>query len=106
MSRRAIFLERGDLPASGFDGTFQPIGAPLEKIGVMVKLVNNSSVGVEVSIDGVTNHDFVRAGSDAVWNFRTNHGVDNHFEIAKNTQFFVKGTAGTGEVYLTVVSEV
>ena len=106
MSRQAEFLERQDRNSSTFNNTFQTLGSSLSQPGVIVKIINNSNVDIDVSLDGVTNHDFVPMGSFVLYDLRTNHGVEKQFAFKLGTQFYVKGAAaGVGSVYLSVIAE-
>lgn len=85
-----------------FSGSYQALGAPLDHPAYILKLVNNSDVLVTVSIDGSTDIDVAPANS--FWLYDEGKvGQSSAFPaIPKGTQVYVKGTAGTGEVYLVV----
>lgn len=68
-----------------------------------MKVVNDSTEPVTISWDGVNAHDYVRAGSDAIYQFTTNRSNDSPMLVAQSgTQLYVKGTAGTGSINLVV----
>lgn len=90
-----------------FTGAYQPfafvtggnvLGDPLEHPSYILKLVNNSTVLVTISIDGVTDVDVAPAGS--FWLYDEDEGNQQHPGMPQGTQIYVKGTAGTGSVYL------
>jgi len=108
MTKRAEFLSRRERDSSTFDNTFQTLGTALTSPAVLVKITNNSTVDVDVSLDaGVTEHDFIPAGNFTLYDLRANHGRNNDFVFVLGTQFTIRGAvAGTGNVYLTVIAEV
>jgi len=66
------------------------------------KIVNNSNVPVTVSYDGTTDHDFVRANTDAPINFQTNNQPTNQNALLPQyTKVYVKGNAGAGLIYFS-----
>lgn len=103
MSGTRIFPETlRSRDSSTFTGSYQTLGSTLSHPGVLVKIVNNSTVAATISFDGVNDHDFIPANSFALYDIETNHGTYEQLSIAQFTQFYVKGSAGTGSVYLTV----
>ena len=88
--------------ATTFTGSYQVLGTPLSNPARVIKLVNDSSVLVTVSYDGVTDQEILPIGSFVLIDFSANREVGNQFEMAANTQIWIKGVAGTGSVYLSV----
>lgn len=84
--------------AGPFSGAYQALGGPLLHPSYILKLVNNSTVLVTISIDGVTDVDVAPAGS--FWLYDEDEGNQQHPAMPQGTQIYVKGTAGTGSVYL------
>jgi hypothetical protein len=86
-----------------FAGAFVPLTAitGLPQACFLLKIVNNSTVGVVVSYDRLTNHDFVPAGQSLIVNAQTN-GQPNSItsQFAAGFTVYVLGAAGTGLVYL------
>lgn len=106
MSQIAEFIERQSRDSSTFNNTYQTLGDALSSPGVLIKIVNDSTQDIDVSTNGVTDHDFVPANGFTLYDLRTNKGSEFQFAFPKNTQFFVKGAAaGTGNVYLVVIKE-
>jgi hypothetical protein len=63
----------------------------------LIKLVNNSDVDLDISIDGTTNHDILPANSFTLYS-------EYNKSFAVGTQIYVKGAAaGTGSVYLVAL---
>ena len=106
MGRRAQFLERRSINSTGFDNSFQALGDPIEDAAVIFKIVNDSGVNIDVSLDGVTDHDVVITKESNLYNVRTNQGDFKDFSFQAGTQVHVKGAAAsTGLVYLVVIKE-
>ena len=86
-----------------FTGSYQTLGVPLANPATIVKLVNNSTVLVTISVDGVNDHDVAPASSFWLYDYTANspHDRDTIYRKA-GTQYYVKGSAGTGLVYLIV----
>jgi hypothetical protein len=67
------------IPAATFDlttltGNFQPLnGTGFADNIKILKIYNGSNVGVDISYDGVTKHDFWPAGATLIIDFQTNH---------------------------------
>lgn len=95
--------ELRSIDSSTFTGSYQALGSALTKSPCLVKFVNASDVTVTVSWDGSTDHDIYPSGSFTVYDICTNTGREAGLYISKNTQFYVKGNAGTGYFYLVVL---
>jgi len=83
-----------------FTGAYQTLGGPLEHNPFLVKMVNNSTVPVIVSLDGVTDQDVCPAGSFFLYDETSNSSREGGLTVARLTQFYIKGAAGVGSVYL------
>lgn len=98
------FIPLTSVSATTFDGlTYMPInpGGTPEPL-FSYSIINDSSVDIFISYDGVTNHDFVQSGgtisSPLQYNALPNTYIAN---LAKGTVVYVIGSAGTGTVYLS-----
>jgi len=91
------------IDSATFTGSYQAIGVVLAHPASLVKFVNNSTVDVTISWDGVNDHDILPANSFALYDIEANHAIYNELCIRQGTQFWVKGSAATGLVYLTVL---
>lgn len=68
----------------------------------MIRIINASTEDVTISYDGVTNNEYVQSGDIAQLNFQTNSQPNNQVsKLSSGTQIWVKGTAGTGDIYLS-----
>lgn len=84
-----------------FTGSYQTLGTVLEHPCRLVKLTNNSTVFITISWDGINDHEVLPAGSFLLIDVSSNRQVSEIYDIAEGTQFLVKGSAGTGSVYLS-----
>ena len=91
------------IDSATFTGVYQAIGTPLTRPIRIFKFVNNSTALVTISWDGVNDHDILPAGSFFLYDITTNHsnveGTQGMY-VKTGTQFYVKGAAGVGSVYL------
>jgi hypothetical protein len=90
------------IDSATFTGSYQALGTPLLNPGYIVKVVNNSTVDVTISNDGINDKDICPAGS--FWLYDEGKvGLSSQFPaLPAGTQISVKGSAGTGLVYLVV----
>lgn len=87
------------LDSSTLSGAYVAIGGPLLFSSYICKLVNNSNVLVTISINGATDIDVAPANS--FWLYDEGKGQEAYqLGLPKGTQVFVKGSAGTGSIYL------
>jgi len=90
------------IDSATFTGSYQALGTPLAHPGYIVKLVNNSSVLVTISVDGVNDVDVAPANSFWLYDESKSGSPPEQQACPKGLQFYVKGSAGTGSVYLVV----
>lgn len=89
------------IDSTTFTGSKQAIGTPLVHPSYILKLVNNSTVLVTISIDGTNDVDVAPANS--FWLYDEGKvGLSSAFPaMPAGTQVYVTGAvAGTGLVYL------
>lgn len=101
-SNRVAWETLRSIDSATFTGSYQNLGTPLQNPGYIVKLVNNSDVLVTISIDGIEDVDVAPANS--FWLYDEGKvGRDGALPaLPAGTQIQVKGSAGTGSVYLVV----
>jgi hypothetical protein len=89
------------IDSSTLSGSYQAVGTPLANSSSILKMVNNSTVLVTVSIDGTNDHDVLPSGSFFLYDVTSDSvdGVPGVF-VQSGTQYYVKGSAGTGSIYL------
>ena len=88
------------IDSATFTGSYQAVGTPLAHPSYICKLVNNSTVLVTISIDGINGVDVAPANS--FWLYDEGKvGLNSSYPaLPQGTQIMVKGSAGTGSVYL------
>lgn len=89
------------IDSSTFTGSYQAIGTVLANPSRLVKFTNVSTKSVSISWDGSNDHEILPAGSFVLLDIATNKEEMSSCYIAAGTQFYVKGAAGTGLVYLS-----
>ena len=105
-SRRAAFNTLRTVTSASQTGSYIVFGTALPNGALLVKIVNNTNKDITISTDGTTDHDFIPAGAFALYDVGTNGQSSNNSErlcFPGNTQFWTKGTAGTGSLYLTSI---
>src|SRR5260221_14117722 len=81
-------------------GSYQNLGVPLAHPGYIVKMVNNSTVLVTVSIDGINDIDVAPANSFWLYDEGKVGLNSGRPALPQGTQIMVKGAAGIGLIYL------
>ena len=104
---KLTYDERRDIDSATFNNSYQAVGSALTRPIRIVKIVNNSDEDIDISTDGVTDHDACPAGGFCLYDLTANkvqyQGQSGAF-FAEGTQFYVKGAAaGTGLVYLVCI---
>ena len=72
----------------------------------ILKIFNGGTLGIDISYDGVTDHDFFPAGATIIIDLQTNHadGSSSGAGTLGGRQgqiIFGKGTAGVGNLYIS-----
>lgn len=81
-------------------GSYQALGTPLANASYICKLVNNSSVLITISIDGINDIDVAPANSFWLYD-EGKAGVNASYPaLPRGTQILVKGSVGVGTIYL------
>lgn len=89
------------IDSATFTGAYQAVGTAITHPARIIKFTNASTVAVTVSWDGTTDNEYLPVNSFLLLDVCTNHGTSLLFEIQKGTQFYVKGSAGIGSVYIS-----
>ena len=101
---QAAFGTLQSFASSSMSSSYQALGNPITAPARIIKILNNSNKDVTVSTDGTTDMDYVPAGGFVLYDLQTNSTLpDWQLSFALATQFYVKGTSGTGNIYLTTV---
>lgn len=86
--------------SASLTGTYQNLGVPLAHGASIVKIWNNGTTDITISIDGVTDHDFAPASSFFLYDISSDDPKSTAVFMPAGTQYLIKGTAGTGLIYL------
>ncbi len=83
---------------------YQPIDAVgLDAACTVMRMVNDSDANVFISLDGVTDHDYLQSGDNITFNFQLNSQCNNHASKIRNrAKVYVRGNAPkfAGNIYL------
>lgn len=95
-------IARTTRAASTFDGTYLAINPNgFQQSPMMVIIVNDTNQDIDISYDGIVDHDFLRTGETRVLNFQSNASPSNYQAlIRQGTIIYVSATTGTGSIYL------
>ena len=105
-SRRAAFGTLRTVASSTMTGSYLVFGTALNNGALLVKIQNNTTKDITISTNGTTDHDIIPAGAFAVYDVGTNGQSSDNSErlcFPGQTQFWLKGTAGTGNAYLSYI---
>ena|SRR5580765_7356656 len=92
------------IDSATFTGSYQAIGTATTHEARIFKIVNNSNVGVTISLDGSTDMDFIPPATFVLYDLGTNRGNPTaSLVLQRGTQFYIKGAAGMGLVYAVVM---
>jgi SOS-response transcriptional repressor LexA len=89
---------------TGLTASYQVIdSAGLDEACFLVRITNDSGVDITVSLDGVTDNEYIIAGEVLLLPVQTNAGPGGWVALLhKGQKFYIKGTgASTGLVYLS-----
>jgi hypothetical protein len=85
-------ISTAQLDASTLSGNYDLLSI-LTKPCFMVRIVNASNLGVNVSLDHATLHDFVRANSDNTLMFQVNSQPNGKVALLRQgTSIYIQGT--------------
>lgn len=87
------------ISSASLTGGYDALGTPLTHPAYIVKMVNLSDKTVTVSIDGSTDIDV--CPTLGFWLYDEYKTIARE-SLPQGTQFYVKGTAGTGNIYLVI----
>lgn len=101
---KIVYEPLRSINSATFTGSYQELGTSLAHPATIIKMVNNSTSLVLVSLDGINAVDVCPAGSFWLYDETANspaQGIPGIF-LSQGTQIYVSGAAGTGSVYLVV----
>lgn len=91
------------LAFGSISGTYAALGGPTTHLMRIIKVVNNTNADLTISFDGTTDNDFVPANSFVLYDFNSDSDSNKEFYLSLNTQVYVKGSPGSGSVYLVMI---
>ncbi len=87
-----------------FTGAYQTLGSVIAGLPIMVIFDNQSTVSVEVSLNGTSTWKTFAEGGALVLDMRANKGKADSFSIPIGTQVYVRATGGTGSFRMSLVT--
>lgn len=99
LTKRITWEPLRSIDSSTLTGVYVKLETPLAQNSYILKLVNNSTVLVTISLDGVTDIDVAPASSFWLYDEQKGKIVDT-MSVPAGTQIWIKGDAGTGSIYL------
>ncbi len=101
---KVLPIPLSSIDSATFSGSYQLLSATagIPNPAIMLHIANNSNIGITISYDGTTDHDFLIAGQQRELEFQTN-ALPQQYEavLAAGTKVYVKAAAGVGLVYLS-----
>jgi hypothetical protein len=89
--------------STSVSGTYAPIiTGGLAQACYLLRIINDTTQDVTISFDGVTDADYILLGTGN--NIPAIYGAQPNSYVAlfpKGMQIYVKGTAGTGNIYVS-----
>jgi glycine cleavage system aminomethyltransferase T len=89
------------IASTAVSATYAAVGTPLIHPIRIIRFTNASTHDITISWDGTTDHEYVVSGTSLLIDISTNREAAQVFDISQNTQFYVKGTTGTGNIYIS-----
>jgi len=100
------FITRAVFNTAGMTGSYQALnGTGFSDDIKILKIYNAGTQGINVSYDGLTDHDFYPAGATIILDLQTNHADNSSYGSGtkngrKGQIIYGKGTAGVGSLYI------
>ncbi len=99
-------IPRAVFNTASLTGSYQALnGTGFSEEIKMLKIYNSGTLGIDISYDGVTDHDYFPPGMTLILDLQTNHDCNSAYssgaKIGRKGQIiFGKGTAGVGNLYI------
>jgi hypothetical protein len=103
VKNKVLPITINSISAGTFNNTFQLLSpaSGIPQSLIMIRLINDTTVGVFISYDGVNEHDFVAAATNLTIQFQTNSQQQNQVCcLAQGTKIYVRSSVGTGTFFL------
>jgi len=105
-SNQLTYAPLKSFSSASLSGTYQAVGTPLAFPAAILRIVNNGTTAVTISIDGVNDHDVVLNATSAQYTLSELIPATLNMGLRSGTQFYIKGTAGTGTIYIVYLYQV
>ncbi len=96
-------LALNSILSSAVTALYVPInGSGFANAPFFIRIINASNMAITISYDGVTDNEYIPANS--VFELPSQANAQPGAQVAlfpKNTIVYIKGTAGTGNIYLS-----
>jgi hypothetical protein len=106
LGKRALFEPLRSINATTFTGSFIPIGTPLANPSVWLLVLNDTTVTVLISDDGVNPKFALLTVTSVVIDISSDAQSTSgsaRLSMPQNTQLYVSATAGTGLLYVSTM---
>ena len=103
-SSTAVAQPLQSFSSASITSSYQAIGTPLVYPARIVYITNNSTQDITLSWDGINDHDYIPHGVVREYDVGSMRGSAPALDIPKGINFYAKGTAGTGSIYVTAIS--
>lgn len=106
MTKQVEYQIREDVDVSTLTTSYQLVKTFTAPI-IAYKVVNESTIGIDISTNGTDNNDRAAPEGDYVWDIRTNHGREQQLAFSIGTSIYMKrgSVAGTGFAYICALNE-
>jgi len=106
LTNRIFPVDLSSFDVSTLTGTYQAVnGTGLSYGCFMIQFTNDSTSDVTISFDGVNDHEFIPGTADTisrnVMQINASNFSSHPVVFPKNTVIYVKGSAGTGNFYVS-----
>jgi hypothetical protein len=99
-------IPRAVFNTASLTGSYQALnGSGFSHEIKMLKIYNAGNVGIDISYDGVNDHDYYPAGSTFILDLQTNHATESNSSCGElrgrqGQIIYGKGSAGAGNLYI------
>ena len=101
------YIPLSSINSATFTGAYQIVNNNVSAPCFAFKIMNGSSVDITLSLDGVTDHDFIPANTGQVYDLQTNKQPNGDTcLLPQGSKIFVKGSVSTGLVYFVGLTQI
>ncbi len=96
-------LKLATFNSASLTGAYQVVDAlGLPHSVFLLRIINNATTAVQISYNGIDDHDYIRPNSELQLSFQNNSQPNNFIaNMRQGTKIYVKGTAGVGTIAVT-----